>query len=222
MPDDEVVDAEPIRVMIVDDHGVVRQGLRSYLGIFPDVVVVAEAADGGEAVSRIDQLVTLGQAPDVVVMDLAMTPVSGVEATRIIRSRWPQIEVVALTSFVEATRVNEALDAGASGYLIKDAAPEELVLAVRAARRGEIHLDPAITRRMMSALRGGVRPLDRLTEREREVLTLVARGMNNADIGRQLHTTERTARTHVSNILRKLGVASRTQAALLAVREGLT
>jgi len=212
-----------IRVMVVDDHGIVRHGLRTFLGIFPDIAVVAEAADGGEAVLRIAQLVALGEAPDVVLMDLAMTPVDGVTAIRTIRSRWPRMAVLALTTFVDAARVQAALEAGVSGYVVKDVAAEELVVAIRAAHRGEMPLDSAVASLVVNArFNGGGRTrLSALTAREREVLQRVARGMTNADIAHDLTMSERTARTHVSNILQKLGVTSRTQAALLAVREGL-
>lgn len=217
---------ERTRVVLVDDHGVVRRGLRSYLGIFPDLEVVGEAGHGDEALAVLAQLAHDGRSgpPHVVLMDLAMSPMDGVTATREIRSRWPDIDVVVLTSFVDEERVHAALDAGASGYVLKDARPEEIALAIRAARRGEVLIDPAVTRRMMQSLRAGpprhapANPLADLTEREREVLDLIAEGLNNQDIARRLHLSERTARTHVSAILRKLGVASRTQAALVAVQ----
>jgi DNA-binding NarL/FixJ family response regulator len=220
-------DPAPIRVMIVDDHGVVRRGLRTFLGVYPDVEVVGEADDGESAVAQIAVAERSGTAPDVVLMDLSMPRLDGVEVTRLIRSRWPHVEVVVVTSFVEEARVQAALDAGASGYVIKDAAAEEIVLAVRAAHRGELMLDPAVTKLLMARARtGGGRttspgPLECLTDREREVLALVARGLDNRSIARELVTSERTARTHVSNILRKLGLASRTQAALFAVEHGL-
>jgi DNA-binding NarL/FixJ family response regulator len=212
-----------IRVLIVDDHGVVRRGLRSYLAIYPDIEIVGEAADGAEAVAALAMAEASGQLADVVLMDLVMSRMDGVEATRLIRTRWPQVEVVALTSFVEEARVMAALDAGASGYIIKDAAPVEIVLAIRAARRGEIMLDPAVTRRLMAARRSvaGNVHWEALTPREYEVLALVASGLNNHDIARRLNTSERTTRTHVSHILRKLNVTSRTQAALFAVEHGL-
>lgn len=214
---------DAIRVLIVDDHGVVRRGLTGYLALFDDIEVVGEASDGGAAVAEVARLVGAGAQPDVVLMDLAMTPVDGVAATGEIRRRWPEVEVVAVTSFVEEARVHAALAAGATGYVIKDAAPEEIALAIRAAHRGEVHLDPAVARRLMSSLgpRTVADPFADLTEREREILALVAAGQSNKEIARRLVISERTARTHVSHILGKLGVASRTQAALLAVREGL-
>jgi DNA-binding NarL/FixJ family response regulator len=218
------VSETPIRVLIVDDHGVVRRGLVGYLALFDDLQVVGEAADGAAALRAIRSLATGGGGPpDVVLMDLAMEPIDGVAATRAVRREWPAVEVVAVTSFIEEARVHAALAAGASGYVIKDAAPEEIALAIRAAHRGEVHLDAAVARRLMASLRpSGVEdPFGDLTEREREILALVAQGQSNKEIALQLAISERTARTHVSNILAKLGVASRTQAALLAVREGL-
>jgi DNA-binding NarL/FixJ family response regulator len=156
-------------------------------------------------------------------MDLAMEPMDGVAATREVRAHWDDIEVVAVTSFTDEARVHAALDAGAGGYVIKDAEPEELAAAIRAAHQGEMHLDPAVSRRLMQSLRKPALPdpFAELTEREREILTLVARGRANKEIAGELVISERTARTHVSNILRKLGLPSRTQAALFAVREGL-
>ena len=215
---------DPIRVFIVDDHGLVRRGVRSYLSIFDDIEVVGEAANGGEALERLRAMNAAGIAPDVVLMDLAMEPVDGVTATRELRATMPEVEVLAVTSLIDQSRVQAALEAGATGYLIKDAAPEELAVAIRAAQRGEVHLDAAIARRLMDSLsaRSTVPdPFAELSEREVEILRLIAEGHANKEIARRLVISERTARTHVSNILRKLGLSSRTQAALLAVREGL-
>jgi DNA-binding NarL/FixJ family response regulator len=215
---------DPIRVFIVDDHGLVRRGVRSYLSIFDDIEVVGEAAGGDEALERLRAMNAAGEAPDVVLMDLAMEPVDGVTATRELRASMPEVEVVAVTSLIDQSRVQAALEAGASGYLIKDAAPEELAVAIRAAQRGEVHLDGAVARRLMESLsaRAAVPdPFAELSEREVEILRLIAEGQANKEIARRLVISERTARTHVSNILRKLGLSSRTQAALLAVREGL-
>jgi DNA-binding NarL/FixJ family response regulator len=214
-----------IRVFVVDDHGLVRRGICSYLSIFDDITVVGEAADGREAVERIRGLAAAGAAPDVVLMDLAMEPVDGVAATRELRAAMPDVEVVAITSLIDQSRVHAALEAGASGYLVKDAAPEELALAIRAAHRGEMHLDAAVARRLMESLRAPGRatsdPFAELSDREREILRLIAAGHANKEIASRLAISERTARTHVSHILSKLGLSSRTQAALLAVREGL-
>jgi len=222
-PAPEQIEA-PIRVFIVDDHGLVRRGVRSYLSIFDDIEVVGEAANGGEALERLHAMNAAGDAPDVVLMDLAMEPVDGVTATRELRAAMPEVEVLAVTSLIDQSRVQAALEAGATGYLIKDAASEELAVAIRAAQRGEVHLDAAIARRLMESLsaRSTVPdPFSELSEREVEILRLIADGHANKEIARRLVISERTARTHVSNILRKLGLSSRTQAALLAVREGL-
>jgi DNA-binding NarL/FixJ family response regulator len=217
--------AEPIRVFIVDDHGVVRRGVRSYLAIFEDIDVVGEAANGREALDRLHAMAADGTAPDVVLMDLAMEPIDGVEATRELRAKMPEVEVVAVTSLVDQSRVQAALEAGATGYLVKDAAPDELAVAIRAARNGEVHIDAALARSLMESLRSSREetpdPFGELSERELEILRLIADGHANKEIARRLVISERTARTHVSNILRKLELSSRTQAALLAVREGL-
>jgi DNA-binding NarL/FixJ family response regulator len=214
---------ERIRIVVVDDHDVVRRGLLTVLGGEPDLEVVGAAAGGMQALDLIAQLDERAQRPDVVVMDLEMAPVDGIETTLQIRSRYDDVEVVALTSFGEEERVRAALEAGASGYLLKDADVDEVAAAVRAAHRGELQLDPAVARLLMSSLRGISRDdvSSALTPRELEVLALVGTGRANKEIAAELSISERTARTHVSNILRKLGLASRTQAALWAVREGL-
>jgi DNA-binding NarL/FixJ family response regulator len=214
---------ERIRIVVVDDHDVVRRGLLTVLGGEPDLEVVGAAEGGTQALDLIAQLDERAQRPDVVVMDLEMAPVDGIETTRQIRSRYDDVEVVALTSFGEEERVRAALEAGASGYLLKDADVDEVAAAVRAAHRGELQLDPAVARLLMSSLRGISRDdvSSALTPRELEVLALVGTGRANKEIAAELSISERTARTHVSNILRKLGLASRTQAALWAVREGL-
>jgi DNA-binding NarL/FixJ family response regulator len=220
---EEQVEPTPIRVMLVDDHGVVRRGMRAFLEMLDDVEVVAEAGDGQQALDRIALLEPDDRLPDVVLMDLLMPRLDGIQATAAIKARYPGIEVVALTSFIEEEKVHAALHAGAAGYLLKDAEADEVANAIRAAHRGEVHLDPAVAKRLMQSLRSP-KPHDAaepLTDREREVLILVAQGRANKEIGRQLGISERTARTHVSNILGKLGLASRTQAALYAVREGL-
>ncbi len=223
-----------IRVLLVDDHAMVRRGMRDFLDLHDDLEVVGEAADGAAAIEQAAALV-----PDIVVMDLLMPGVDGIEATTRIRAANPAIEVVVLTSFVEEARVVAAIQAGAAGFLLKDADADELAAAIRAAAAGEVHLDPAIAgivaRRMRSgggstarggAAGGGDRGpsgggVASLTARERQVLGGVARGLSNRAIAEVLGITERTARTHVSNILAKLGLASRTQAALLAVQHGL-
>jgi DNA-binding NarL/FixJ family response regulator len=213
----------PVRVFVVDDHTVVRRGLRAYLEMVDDMEVVGEAADGQEALDGIAALVAAGEPPDVALMDLLMPGMDGVTATVAITEHYPEMEVVAMTSFGQADMVLGALQAGAAGYLLKDAEADEVTAAIRAACRGEVHLDPAIAKQLTRSL---VAPkpqtVNALTDREREVLALVAEGLSNQQIADALVISERTARTHVSNILGKLGVASRTQAALLAIREGIT
>lgn len=214
--------AAPIRVFLVDDHGVVRRGLRAYLEFVDDVEVVGEAEDGQQALDRLVGLAATAALPDVVLMDVLMPRLDGIAATVAIKARYPELEVVALTSFIEEEKVHAALAAGAAGYLLKDAEADEIAAAVRAAHRGEVHLDPAVAARLMRSLRAPQQqPAEALTGREREVLALVGRGVANKEIARELGISERTARTHVSNILGKLGLASRTQAALYAAREGL-
>jgi DNA-binding NarL/FixJ family response regulator len=214
---------ETISVLVVDDHAVVRRGLQAFLESEPDLEVVGDADGGTQALSLLAKLDSEGRRPDVVVMDLQMSPVDGIESTRQIRARYGDVEVVALTSFAEEERVHGALAAGASGYLLKDSDADEVAAAVRAAYRGELQLDPSVARRLMSSLRAGPREdlTAQLTSRELEVLRLVGVGKANKEIAAQLTISDRTARTHVSNILRKLGLSSRTQAALWAAREGL-
>ena len=220
---DSELSGAPIRLLIVDDHAVVRRGLRAFMTLMPDIDVVGEASNGRQALEQLRHLDAAGTPVDVLLMDLLMPVMDGIAATAAIKAEFPLVEVVALTSFVEEEKVQAALEAGASGYLLKDAEADEVAAAVRAAHRGEMHLDPAVAARLMRSLRAPRRtnPLDELTERERDVLRLVAQGRANKEIAVDLGITERTARTHVSNILSKLGLASRTQAALFAVREGL-
>jgi DNA-binding NarL/FixJ family response regulator len=214
----------PIRIVLVDDHAMVRRGMRDFLALHPDLQVVGEAGDGAAALELVAEL-----HPDVVVMDLMMPVVDGIEATRRIKALAPDVEVVALTSFIEEARVVAAIEAGAAGFLLKDAEADDLAAAIRAAAAGEVHLDPAVAGIVARRLRarpgvGGDEPADRLralTGRERDVLRGVARGLSNRSIAEELGITERTARTHVSNILAKLGLSSRTQAALLAAEHGL-
>jgi DNA-binding NarL/FixJ family response regulator len=211
-----------IRVLVVDDHAVVRRGLRAFLDSEPDLEVVGAAEGGTQALDLLEGLDSQRRRPRVVVMDLQMRPVDGVESTRRIRARYDDVEVVVLTSFADDELVRAALEAGASGYLLKDADADEVAVAVRAAARGEPPPNPAVARGLLSSL-GAVSHDAKadLTARELEVLRLVGAGRANKEIAARLDISERTARTHVSNILGKLGVASRTQAALWAVREGL-
>ncbi|MGY1709456.1 response regulator [Geodermatophilus sp. SYSU D00758] len=210
-----------IRVFLVDDHRVVREGMRAFLDLVDGLEVVGEAADGRAALDRIAVLEPAGQLPDVVLMDLLMPELDGIATTREVKRRWPSVEVVAVTSFLEEAQVRAALEAGAGGYLLKDAEADDVAAAIRAAARGDVHLAPAVARELTAALRAPqVGPVT-LTPREREVLALIADGRANREIAGALQVSERTARTHVSNILAKLGLASRTQAAMYAVREGL-
>lgn len=214
--------AQTIRVMVVDDHAVVRRGLQAYVDTVPALTMIGEAADGQEAVAKLRQWHTLGEPmPDVVLMDLQMPRMGGVEATEAITRAYPATKVVALSSFGEVERVHAALAAGAAGYLLKDAEPEEVALAIRAAAAGEVHLDSAVARALTRRMAAPHVGLASLTTREREILTLVAQGYSNQEIADRLVISERTARTHVSNMLNKLQLSSRTQAALLAIREGL-
>jgi DNA-binding NarL/FixJ family response regulator len=214
---------DKIKVFVVDDHAVVRRGLFEFLGGEPDLEVVGDAAGGPQALELLERLESDGATPDVVLMDLQMEPVDGIETTREIRKRFEEVEVVVLTSFGEDERVHSALEAGASGFLLKDADADEVAVAVRAAHRGELQLDPAIARQLTASLRSSPRDdgAEDLTSRELEVLRLLGAGETNKGIAAALGITERTARTHVSHILSKLGLRSRTQAALWAEREGL-
>ena len=210
-------------MLVVDDHAVVRRGLLAFLDSEPDLEVVGEAEGGAQALVLLTRLASQGRRPHVVVMDLQMEPLDGIESTRQIRSRHSEVEVVALTSFGEEERVHAALEAGASGYLLKDSDADEVSAAIRAAHRGELPLDPAIARDLTSSLRAESRegPDAELTARELEILRLLGTGKANKEIAAELQISERTARTHVSNILGKLDLTSRTQAALWAVRQGL-
>jgi NarL family two-component system response regulator LiaR len=209
----------PIRVLIVDDHKIVRKGLRALLSTEKDIQVVGEAEDGVAAISRVAAL-----HPDVVLMDLVMPAMDGIEATRQITLQWPNVRVLVLTSFAADDKVFPAIKAGALGYLMKDTDPRELVNAIHQVQRGEPSLEPAIARKVLLELSSPsqAKPTtDPLTVRELEVLRLVSQGMSNREIADKLVVAEWTVRTHVSNILSKLHLASRTQAALYALKTGL-
>lgn len=204
-----------IRIVIADDHSVVRRGLRMFLAMDPELVVVGEAADGEEAVKIARQLL-----PDIVLMDLLMPVMDGITATAIIRSELPDTEVLALTSVLEDASVVGAVRAGAIGYLLKDTDADALCRAIKAAAAGQVQLTPQAAARLMQAVSAPESP-EALTERETEVLCLLAQGQANKEIARSLNISEKTVKVHVSNILSKLGVQSRTQATLYAIRIGL-
>ena len=212
-------DHTPIRVLIADDHAIVRKGIRALLSEIGGFEVVGEAGNGHEAVLR-----ALETRPDVVLMDLLMPGVDGIEATRQITSRQPQTHVLVLTSFAADNKVFPAIKAGALGYLLKDSSPDELVRAIRQVHRGEPSLHPTIARKLLQEI---ARPVERqpapeaLTEREMSVLLLIAQGLSNQEIADRIAVSESTVRAHVSRILGKLHLTNRTQAALYAVREGL-
>ncbi len=212
-------DSGPIRVFIADDHAIVRKGIAAVLEIVPDIDVVGEAENGHDAVYRVEQL-----RPDVILMDLVMPEMDGIEAIRRIKDRQPEARILVLTTFAAEDKIFPAIKAGALGYHLKDSRPEELVQAIRQVHRGESSLHPVIARKVLEELS---HPSDRpptpdpLTPREVQVLRLVAQGLENWEIAERLVITEATVRTHVSNITSKLHVASRTQAALYALREGI-
>lgn len=213
--------APPIRVFLVDDHAVVRRGMRAFFDMLDDIDVHGEASDGQHALDELAALAARDDLPDVVLMDLLMPRLDGIATTRAVKQRYPGVEVVVVTSFSETERIHAALEAGAAGYLLKDAEADQVGAAVRAAYRGEVHLDPVAARQLTRTLVAPQGTTTALTPREREILVLVAQGESNRDIAATLFISERTARTHVSHVLAKLGLASRTQAALWAVREGL-
>lgn len=204
-----------IRILVVDDHSVVRHGLRMFLGLEPEFDVVGEATNGAEALQKAREL-----QPDVVLMDLLMPVMDGIQATAALRQEMPDVEVIALTSVLEDASVYSALRAGAIGYLLKDTEADELVRAIKAAAQGQVQLSPQAAARLMREVRMPDSP-EALTEREVEVLRQLALGYSNKEIAQHLSIGEKTVKTHVSNILSKLNVASRTQAALYAVRLGL-
>jgi DNA-binding NarL/FixJ family response regulator len=200
-----------IRVLIADDHAVVRQGLRTFLDLQEDIEVVGEAADGEEALEAAARL-----EPDVVLIDLVMPRLDGIEAIRRLRERVPAAKAIVLSSFVDDDKLFPAVRAGAAGYLLKDVQPQDLVEAIRTVHRGGALLHPQVAARLLEEMTE-----DPLTPREHEVLALIGRGMPNKLIARELSLSEKTVKAHVSSILGKLGVTDRTQAALYAVRQGL-
>jgi NarL family two-component system response regulator LiaR len=209
-----------IRILIVDDHAVVREGLRAFLELQDGLEVVGDAADGDAGVRE-----ALALAPDVILMDLLMPEHDGIGAMHELRRRLPDARVIVLTSFLDEARLLPAIQAGAAGYLLKNVEPSELARAIRAAHRGEAIIDPSAAARLVQALAHGAPPPgpveERLTGREREVLEQIAGGRSNKRIALELGISEKTVKTHVGHVLAKLGVADRTQAALLAVRDGM-
>lgn len=204
-----------IRILIVDDHAVVRQGLRMFLALDPELEVVGEAANGARALELARDL-----QPDVVLMDLLMPVMDGIAATQAIRAAQPGVEVIALTSVLEDGKAAEAIRAGAIGYLLKDTEADALCTAIKAAAAGQVQLSPSVATRLTREV-PTPEASEPLTQRETEVLRLLATGKSNKEIAAALVITEKTVKAHVSHILAKLGVASRTQAALCAVRTGL-
>jgi NarL family two-component system response regulator LiaR len=208
--------ADPIAILIADDHPLVRHGLRTFLETQDGLEVVGEASEGAEAAELVRQLL-----PDVVLMDLVMPGLDGVEATRRIREISPSTKVIVLTSFDEDEKVFPSVKAGAAGYLLKDVRPQELAEAIRRVHAGEALLASSVAAKLMQEVAGERQPVSGLTDRELEVLRLIARGLANKLIAQELVVSEKTVKTHVSNILAKLHLTDRTQAALYAVREGL-
>jgi NarL family two-component system response regulator LiaR len=213
---------EKIKILIVDDHRVVRQGLRTFLELQDDFDLIGETGDGISAVKMAKQFI-----PDVILMDLVMPRLDGIEATRQIKSLGQNIKVIALTSFTEDDKVFPAIEAGASSYLLKDVSPDELIDAIRAAYRGEARLHPDIARKLMEQVAKKSRTIQDvrgkdLTDREMDVIRLVSQGCSNQEIAQQLVISRQTAKTHVSNILSKLELEDRTQLAIYAIRNGLT
>ena len=212
-----MLESKPIKVMLVDDHAVVRSGLSAFLLAFDDLELVGEAGSGEEAVRKCEQI-----QPNVVLMDMVMPGMDGVAATKAIREKCPDIQVIVLTSFGEKENVQAAMKAGALGYLLKDASAEELVVAIRNAAAGQPTLAPDAARALIQATTEPEKPGSDLTDRELEVLACMVEGLSNTDIATRLMVSHSTVKFHVSSILSKLGVTSRTEAVALAVKHNLT
>ncbi|MFZ6030568.1 MAG: response regulator [Chloroflexota bacterium] len=208
--------SQPIRVMLVDDHTMVRRGLATFLRVFDDLQLVGEAENGADAIRLCDEIL-----PDVVLMDMVMPGMDGVNATRTIRQQFPSVQVLALTSFKEGDLIQNALEAGAIGYLLKDVSADELARAIRSAHTGRATLSPDAAQALVETANQPPVPGLDLTERERAVLALMVEGLNNTQIAGRLTVSPSTVKSHVSNILSKLGVTSRTEAVTLALRQGL-
>ena len=210
-----------LKVLIVDDHAVARRGISAYFEVLEDIESVGEAVDGEDALRQLAELDAYGTLPDVVLLDLLMPRMDGMSTMKEIRRRHPAVKVVVLTSFVETERLHTMVQLGAVGYLLKDAGPLEVASAIRAAAQDEVFIDTAMAKKLTQMMRSPAGGISSLTGRERAVLMLVGEGRSNRDIAKELSISERTARTHVSNMLGKLDLSSRTQAALLAVNAGL-
>ena len=205
-----------IKVLIVDDHEMVRLGLSTYIGVQPDLEVVDQAENGQEGVEM-----ALKDRPDIILMDLVMPVKDGIEATKEILKAWPQARIIILTSFIDDAKVYPAMEAGAASYILKTATAEEIAKAIRQTASGERVLEPQVTTKMMNRMNHPQSQYDELTNREREVLQLIAQGKSNQEIATELFITLKTVKTHVSNILAKLDVEDRTQAAIYALKHGL-
>lgn len=208
-----ITPSQPIRVMIVDDHTMVRRGLATILKVFDDLQLAGEAQNGAEAITLCGEV-----SPDVILMDMVMPEMDGAAATRVIREKYPQVQVIALTSFKEGKLIKNALEAGAIAYLLKDVSADDLARAIRAAHAGRATLSPEAAQALIETANQPPMPGLDLTEREREVLTLMTEGLNNTQIAGRLTVSPSTIKSHVSNVLSKLGVASRTEAVTLALR----
>jgi len=209
-----------LTVIVVDDHTVVRRGIKAFLEVLPDITAVGEAANGAEALELLGRLARDSTLPDVALVDIKMPGLDGPQLIALMRARFPSVRPVILTGYTEIEYAHAALAAGAAGYVLKDARPDQVEQAIRHAAHGEMYLDPSVAGGLSARM---IAPagVAALTEQERNVLALVARGLSNREIGSRLHISERTVRSHMTGVLAKLGLTSRTQAALLAVREGL-
>jgi len=209
-----------LTVIVVDDHAVVRRGIISFLEVLRDITAVGEAANGTEALALLERLAAAGALPDIAVVDIKMPELDGAQTIARISARFPSVRPVILTGYTEIEYAHAALAAGAAGYVLTDASPAEVEQAIRCAAHGEMYLDPSVAGGLASRMVAST-GLGALTGQERNVLALVAQGLSNREIGTRLRISERTVRSHMTGVLAKLGLASRTQAALFAVREGL-